>query len=159
MSANRSKLQSITSVTSTENNTPVRIRLHTGSNRGWCYAFEVTKVKEKTKEKQVEEEGGIISGYSFFSLSKNDRRWRRDIKPVRKVSFMTTFYKDLQTLQKRYYIHLRTRIVLYQMDITNIRFSLTVITMLIPLMGRLCRLCRSRWRQVYQTVHTRPWVT
>ena len=37
-------------------------------------------------------------------------------KSVKKVPVMTTFYKDLQTLQKRYYIHLRASIVLYMDD-------------------------------------------
>ena len=39
------------------------------------------------------------------------------LKPKQnQVPVMTTFYKDLQTLQKRYYMHLRASIVLYMDD-------------------------------------------
>ena len=56
----RCQLLEITICHQRHSKTPVYASTQAGNNRGWYYVFEVSKVKEKEEEKQVEKEGGII---------------------------------------------------------------------------------------------------
>ena len=91
------KLQSVTSVTNTENNTPVYAS--TQEPTGDDVTFSKTqkrkrKLKKIKQKKKVESSTDILSS-SAQTADKDDGESDSDIKSVRKVSVMTTFYKDL----------------------------------------------------------------
>ena len=73
---------------------------------------------KKSKQKKKADSSAAASALAPPTqvIDEDDDDSEPETKSVKKVPVMTTFYKDLQTLQKRYYMYLRASIVLYMDD-------------------------------------------